>query len=193
MLRNPERPSRRAVLSTRGLPISGEEVFGVSALNDAGVWAVETPAQQALIAAIETGDDLGSEAQELVLLLTQPGTGVQDSQPSPDRARGVGSTTMDEVVRQHVFIEAWLAGTTTDEAGWQQFADVLDDEFVIVPPTGTAQSKPALLERFHAAHGAAPGARVEIRNAQLVHATADAQVVRYEEWQLHDTRGNQRV
>jgi len=100
---------------------------------------------------------------------------------------------IDEVVRQHVFIEAWLAGTTSDEAGWQQFADVLDDEFVIVPPTGTAQSKPALLERFHAANGVAPGARVEIRNAQLVHVTDDVQVVRYEEWQLHDTRGNQRV
>lgn len=100
---------------------------------------------------------------------------------------------IDEVVRQHVFIEAWLAGTTHDEGEWQQFADVLDDEFVIVPPTGVAQPKLALLERFHAAHGAAPGGRVEIRNAELVHATADVQVVRYEEWQLHGTRGNQRV
>ena len=102
-------------------------------------------------------------------------------------------SAIDEVVRQHVFIEAWLAGMDNDEAGWQQFADVLDDEFVIVPPTGIAQPKPALLERFHAAQGAAPGARVEIRNAELVYVTDDTQVVRYEEWQLHDTRGNQRV
>jgi len=102
-------------------------------------------------------------------------------------------SAIDEVVRQHVFIEAWMAGTTTDEAEWQQFADVLDDEFVIVPPTGTAQSKPDLLERFHAARGVAPDVRVEIRNAQLVHVTDEVQVVRYEEWQLHDERGNQRV
>ena len=102
-------------------------------------------------------------------------------------------SAIDEVVRQHVFIEAWLAGTENGDAGWQLFGDVLDDEFVIVPPTGAAQSKSALLERFHAARGAAPGARVEIRNAELVHVTDEVQVVRYEEWQLHDERGSQRV
>jgi len=102
-------------------------------------------------------------------------------------------SALDEVIRQHVFIEAWLAGTTSDEGEWQQFADVLDDDFVIVPPTGEAQNKDALLERFHAAQGAAPGARVEIRNGSTIHASAEIEVVRYEEWQLHDERGSRRV
>ncbi len=100
---------------------------------------------------------------------------------------------IDEVVRQHVFIEAWLSGRTSDAREWQQFADVLDDDFVIVPPSGIAEPKPALINRFHAACGAAPGVTVEIRNAQTIHATGDVEVVRYEEWQLHETRGNQRV
>ena len=103
------------------------------------------------------------------------------------------TSALDEVIRQHVFIEAWLAGTTDDEAEWQQFADVLDDDFVIVPPSGRAEPKATLLERFHPARGVAPGIRVEIRNGSVVHATDDVQVVRYEEWQLHAERGNQRV
>lgn len=103
------------------------------------------------------------------------------------------TSALDEVIRQHVFIEAWLAGTTADEAEWQEFAHVLDDDFVIVPPSGRAEPKAVLLERFHPARGAAPGIRVEIRNGSVVHATDDIQVVRYEEWQLHDERGNQRV
>ena len=39
----------------------------------------------------------------------------------------------------------------------------------------------------------APGVLVEIRNGQTIHATADLEIVRYEEWQLHESRGNQRV
>lgn len=101
---------------------------------------------------------------------------------------------LDEVVRQHVFIEAWLAGTAErDGHGWQEFADVLDDGFVIVPPSGIAEPKERLLERFEPAFGAAPGARVEIRNGASVFRTDDLEVVRYEEWQLHHERGNQRV
>ena len=102
-------------------------------------------------------------------------------------------SALDEVIRRHVFIEAWLAGTTADEREWQQFADVLDDDFVIVPPSGRAEPKVVLLEGFHAAHGAAPGARVEIRNGTVVHASDGIQVVRYEEWQFHGERGNQRI
>lgn len=101
-------------------------------------------------------------------------------------------TALDEVIRQHVFIEAWLAGTA-DRSGWQQFADVLDDRFVIVPPTGIAEPKPRLLERFEPAFGAAPGGKVEIRNGISVFRSDELEVVRYEEWQLHDERANQRV
>jgi hypothetical protein len=101
---------------------------------------------------------------------------------------------LDEVVRQHVFIEGWLAGTVDRGGdGWRTFADVLDDGFVIVPPSGVAEPKAQLLERFEPAYGAAPGVRLEIRNGTLVHSSAEIEVVRYEEWQIHETRGNQRV
>ncbi len=109
--------------------------------------------------------------------------------------RDDGSMTdaIDEVVRQHVFIEAWLAGSTSDPAEWQQFADVLDDRFVIVPPSGVAEPKATLLERFHPANGVMPGVRLEIRNGISIHRTPDLEIVRYEEWQIHAERGNQRV
>lgn len=101
---------------------------------------------------------------------------------------------LDEVVRQHVFIESWLAGTAErGGAGWKEFSDALDDRFVIIPPSGISEPKVRLLERFEPAFGVAPGVRVEIRNGSCVHRTDDLEVVRYEEWQLHEDRGNQRV
>ena len=102
-------------------------------------------------------------------------------------------SAIDEVVRQHVFIEAWLAGTTADAVEWQQFADVLDDRFVIIPSSGIAEAKAELLERFHPANGVMPGVRLEIRNGVSIHRTSDLAVVRYEEWQIHPERGNQRI
>lgn len=109
------------------------------------------------------------------------------------RDDGVVPSAIDEVVRQHVFIEAWLAGTSVDPGGWQTFADVLDDGFVIVPPSGIAEPKSKLLERFHPANGTMPGVRLEIRNGVSIHRTTDLEVVRYEEWQIHPERGNQRI
>ena len=35
--------------------------------------------------------------------------------------------------------------------------------------------------------------RIEIRNGTTVHASEAIEVVRYEEWQLHAERGNQRI
>lgn len=109
------------------------------------------------------------------------------------RDDGPMSDAIDEVIRQHVFIGAWLAGTTSDEAEWQRFADVLDDRFVIVPPSGVAEPKTTLLERFHPANGVMPGVRLEIRNGASIYRTPELEVVRYEEWQIHPEGGNQRV
>ena len=102
-------------------------------------------------------------------------------------------SAIDEVVRQHVFIEAWMSGAAVDDDGWDTFARALADDFVIVPPSGVAEPKATLLDRFHPARNVAPGVVVEIRNAVHVLRTPDLEVVRYEEWQLHDERGNQRV
>lgn len=103
------------------------------------------------------------------------------------------SDAVDEVIRQHVFIEAWMSGAPVDPTEWQLFADVLADDFVIVPPSGVAKPKAALLQGFEAARGVMPGVRVEIRNAHTLYRAADIEVVRYEEWQLHDEQANQRI
>lgn len=86
-----------------------------------------------------------------------------------------------------------MSGAPVGPTDWDTFAEVLDDRFVIVPPSGVAQLKPALLERFAPARGVMPGVRVEIRNALHVLRTPTIEVVRYEEWQLHHEAGNQRV
>ena len=103
-------------------------------------------------------------------------------------------TALDEVVRQHVFIEAWLAGTADRNGdGWQAFVDSLDDRFVIVSPSGATEEKVKLLEGFGSAFGAVPDLRIEIRNGVRMHRTNELEVVRYEEWQLHEEAGNQRI
>ncbi len=38
-----------------------------------------------------------------------------------------------------------------------------------------------------------PDVAIEIRNAAVLHQTDQLAVVRYEEWQIHPTDGNQRV
>lgn len=103
-------------------------------------------------------------------------------------------SALDEVVRQHEFIEAWLAGTAPRGGpGWRAFEESLDDRFVIVSPSGVVQPKSELVEGFEGAYGAMPGVQIEIRNGVSVYATDEIEVVRYEEWQLHAELGNQRV
>ncbi len=110
---------------------------------------------------------------------------------------------VQEVVRQHDFIEQWLGGQGATEAGWQVFCGALADRFEMVVPDGAVVRRADLLEGFRSARGARPGVRIEIRNAALlsgggsddVGASVAAQTatVRYEEWQLHPTLENQRI
>jgi len=96
-----------------------------------------------------------------------------------------------EVVRQHRVIEQWLAGT--DRAGFDSFAAALGDDFEIVTPDGGTVAKPALVEGFGAAFGAAPGVRIEVRDARVIAETDALVVVRYEEWQSECEQPNRRV
>ena len=98
---------------------------------------------------------------------------------------------IDEVVRQHVVIEQWLSGA--DRAGFDSFAAALGDEFEIVTPDGETVAKPALVEGFAGAFGAAPGVKIEVKSARVLAATDDLVVVHYEEWQSECARPNQRV
>jgi hypothetical protein len=96
-----------------------------------------------------------------------------------------------EVVRQHHVIEQWLSGT--DRAGIDSFGAALADEFEIVTPDGETVTKPALVEGFGAAFGAAPGVKIEIRAARVIAETDALVVVHYEEWQSECAQPNQRV
>jgi hypothetical protein len=103
------------------------------------------------------------------------------------------STAIEEVVRQHVFIEAWLNGSELPGLGMADFDASLGLEFVMVPPSGTRTSKSELLESFGAARGLRPGLTIEIRNAELAFVSDTIHVVRYEEWHLHSDLGNQLI
>jgi hypothetical protein len=100
---------------------------------------------------------------------------------------------IDEVQRQHVFIEAWMAGDPVADTDWREFEESLDDSFAIVSPAGNEASRQHLLEGFSGACGVLPGVSIEIRNANVLHQLDGVAVVRYEEWQLHPTAGNQRI
>ena len=67
------------------------------------------------------------------------------------------------------------------------------DEFEIVTPDGETVAKPALVEGFAGAFGAAPGVKIEVKSARVLAATDELVVVHYEEWQSEGAPPNQRV
>lgn len=104
----------------------------------------------------------------------------------------MGFTPIDEVVRQHVFIEAWLDGRAGDE-DWGSFDRALAPSFSMVIPEGVATAREDLVGGFRQAKGSVPGLRVEIRNAVVVDRSDERVSVRYEEWQTSPDGANQRV
>lgn len=95
-----------------------------------------------------------------------------------------------EVVELHQFFQDWFNGTLgrTDES-YARFADVIDDDFVLISPEGRMTPRPPLIERLRGAHGAwkeggdgKPG-RIWIENFRLHRMAGDLAVVTYEEWQ----------
>lgn len=105
------------------------------------------------------------------------------------------TSPIDEIIRQHVFIEAWLSGS--DDAPPESFAErfdaALDPGFSMVSPDGSVTDRAALLDGFHRARGAVPGLRIEIRAATVVDTCADRSAVRYEEWQFEPDATSVRV
>lgn len=106
---------------------------------------------------------------------------------------GVDPTALDEVRRQHAFIEAWLRDDAVAADGWAHFEASLAEGFSIVGPDGVELTRAALLHGFRSARGRLPGVRVEIRAGRVLHRVGDVVVVRYEEWQHHDESPSARV
>lgn len=103
------------------------------------------------------------------------------------------SSALDEVQRLHVFFQNWLSSADDNEAGWQGFSDALADGFEMVVPDGRRLTRIDLLASFGAARGTRPGVQIEIRDAVVLNESTDTATVRYEEWQLHEEFGNQRI
>jgi hypothetical protein len=100
----------------------------------------------------------------------------------------------DEVVALHRVIESWLTGSAprTREA-FARFADALADEFVIVHPSGAAESKSDIVAALWNAHGAnGDGFSIEIRNVTCRVEADPWCVLTYEEWQ-HDDETTARI
>jgi hypothetical protein len=90
-----------------------------------------------------------------------------------------------EVLRLHRFLERWLAGTLQrSEAQFDEFAQALADDFVIIHPSGNMEGKEHVLADLHQAHGVHTGAfSIEIRNLRCRVATQSWCLLTYEEWQ----------
>jgi hypothetical protein len=95
----------------------------------------------------------------------------------------------DEVINLHKFIQDWMTGSVpkTEEV-YSCFRDALDLDFVIVHPTGIAESREELVKSFWSAHGVQKNNfTIEIRNLNLRLTFGDFALATYEEWQFGNT------
>ncbi len=92
-----------------------------------------------------------------------------------------------EVDELHRFFEDWfLARLPATDDAFQRFASVMDDNFLIISPSGRMMRRGSLVDHLRSAHGAwkATGnAKIWIEKFQLQRTLGDAALVTYEEWQ----------
>lgn len=95
-----------------------------------------------------------------------------------------------EIVQLHDFFTAWFRGERPDsDDAFAPLPSALADGFVLISPAGATMDRSAILQGVRGAHGSwAETDRIEIRNAEIRHRTADTIVATYEEWQ---TRGGE--
>ena len=92
-----------------------------------------------------------------------------------------------EVVELHQFFQDWFNGIleASDES-FARFADVIDEDFVIVQPNGEMTARGPLVDRLRKSHGSRKEGgqiRIWIENYRLHRSAGDLAVVTYEEWQ----------
>jgi len=85
----------------------------------------------------------------------------------------------------HIFIETWLKGSADKSKPiFQHFEDELDDDFVIIHPSGEVQDKSNIISDFWNAHGVQPNNfSIQIRNIKVRSESQDICTLNYEEWQ----------
>ena len=96
--------------------------------------------------------------------------------------------SQQEVLDLHVFIEAWLLGSTPrSPAAFARFADVLHPDFVMIDIRGASRSRDELVTAFESAHGQNRGGiEVEIDGLDCRLERADLCLVTYLEAQRID-------
>ena len=95
----------------------------------------------------------------------------------------------DEVVNLHKIIQNWMtASVPKTEEAFSLFRDALDPDFVIIHPTGVAESYEELLKSFWSAHGIQDtNFVIEIQNLNCRLTLDSLALVTYEEWQFGKT------
>jgi len=85
----------------------------------------------------------------------------------------------------HAFIESWLKGAVEkSKQEFQYFKDELDEDFVIIHPSGELQTKSDIINDFWNAYGVRPeNFIIEIRNIKIRSEAKDICILNYEEWQ----------
>ena len=75
----------------------------------------------------------------------------------------------EEIVRQHRFLEGWLAGTVPPaEEEFGRFAGAHDDGFTLVTADGELLERERLLGGLRDAHGTRPGLKIRIGDVRLL-------------------------
>lgn len=89
------------------------------------------------------------------------------------------------ITELHVFIESWLKGAVEKtKQEFRYFEDSLDEEFIIIHPTGVLQDKLDIIGDFWSAYGVqSEDFSIEIRNTQVRFESENMCILTYEEWQ----------
>jgi hypothetical protein len=85
----------------------------------------------------------------------------------------------------HVFIESWLKGSVEKtKLEFRNFEDVLDEDFIIIHPSGKLQNKLEIIHNFWNAYGVHRNDfTIEIRNIKIRSESQNICIMNYEEWQ----------
>ena len=89
----------------------------------------------------------------------------------------------DEIELVHDFFVGWFTGQLPAAAFDEYFAVRFQDNFVIIPPSGSLVPYPALAQGLRAAYGQNTTNHIAIRNVQVHQITDTIILATYEEWQ----------
>ena len=89
-----------------------------------------------------------------------------------------------EIITLHRFFEQWFKGNVPDdEKTFSRISGVLDEEFLMISPSGKITDKPALIAGLKLAHNRWETGDIQIKNMKGKVLSGDFTLIIYEEWQ----------